>query len=114
MELASNHAFRQEHDGQRVALFDAAKEVADEAGVTEEALKAIFDADSEYKMTKALAAVEDETAAQLLAAKANQFRTLSRAKNAALKSCTAELQKWRDYEAGMPGVLASRITLEKS
>lgn len=109
-ELEANHAFRQEHDGQRAALFDAAKEMADEAGISEETLKAIFDADTEYKMTKALAAVEDETASSLLKEKANQFRGLTRAKETALKSPTTELQKWRDYEAGMPGVLSGKIT----
>ena len=109
-ELEANHAFRQEHDGQRAALFDAAKEVAGEAGISEEVLKSIFDADSEYKMAKALGAVEDETAAGLLKEKANQFRGLTRAKEMALKSPTAELQKWRDYEAGMPGVLSGKIT----
>jgi hypothetical protein len=109
-ELEANHAFRQEHDGQRAALFDAAKEVTGEAGISEETLQAIFDADSEYKMAKALGAVEDETAAGLLKEKANQFRGLTRAKELALKSPTAELQKWRDYEAGMPGVLSGKIT----
>ena len=54
-ELEANHAFRQEHDGQRAALFDAAKEVAGEAGISEETLKSIFDADSEYQMAKAFA-----------------------------------------------------------
>lgn len=109
-ELEANHAFRQEHDGQRAALFDAAKEVAEEAGISEEVLKSIFDAESEYQMAKALGAVEDETAAGLLKEKANQFRGLTRAKTQALKSPTAELQKWRDYEAGMPGVLSGKIT----
>ena len=109
-ELEANHAFRQEHDGQRAALFDAAKEVAGEAGISEEVLQAIFDADSEYKMAKALGAVEDETAAGLLKEKANQFLGLTRAKEMALRSPTAELQKWRDYEAGMPGVLSGKIT----
>ncbi len=109
-ELEANHAFRQEHDGQRAALFDAAKEVAGEAGISEETLQAIFDADSEYQMAKALGAVEDETAAGLLKEKANHFRGLTRAKEIALKSPTAELQKWRDYEAGMPGVLSGKIT----
>jgi hypothetical protein len=109
-ELKANHAFRQEHDGQRAALFDAAKEVAEEAGISEEVLKSIFDAESEYQMAKALGAVEDETAAGLLKEKANQFRGLTRAKVQALKSPTAELQKWRDYEAGMPGVLSGKIT----
>ncbi len=73
-------------------------------------LKLIFDADSEYRMAKALGAVEDETAAGLLKEKSNQFRGLTRAKEISLKSPTAELQKWRDYEAGMPAVLSGKIT----
>ena len=109
-ELEANHAFRQEHDGQRAALFDAAKEVADEAGISEDTLKSIFDADTEYKMARALSEVEDDTAAALLKEKANAFRGLTKAKETALKNPTGELQKWRDYEAGMPGVLAGKIT----
>lgn len=62
-ELQGNHAFRQEHDARRAALFEEAKEVADEVNLDEDTLKAIFDADTEYKMAKALADVDDETAA---------------------------------------------------
>ena len=49
-------------------------------------------------------------AAGLLEGKANKFRGLNRTKAIALKSPTAELQKWRDYEAGMARVLSGKIT----
>lgn len=109
-ELQGNHAFRAEHDGRRAALFEEAKEVADEVNLDEDTLKAIFDADTEYKMAKALADVDDETAASLIRQKANEFRSLTRAKETAMKNPTAEIQKWKDHEAGFAGTTAKNFT----
>jgi hypothetical protein len=111
-DLASNPAFMAEFDGRRAVLHEEASEIAQAAGVDGAVVEAVFGAKNEYDLVKALAAVEDETAAALLKEKGRAFLGLTKQKELALKgpNVTEELKRWRDYEQSMQGALTARFS----
>lgn len=108
-ELEGIDAFRAEFDGRRAGLVAEMEAVAHDAGIDKAIVKALVDAGTEYKISKALEDLDDPTAKSLLTGKAREFVKLTHAKDAARRNPLEEVAKWRDYQESMRGVVATTV-----
>ena len=108
-ELEGIDAFRAEFDGRRAGLVAEMEAVAHDAGIDKAIVKALVDAGTEYKISKALEDLDDPTAKSLLTGKAREFVKLTQAKDAARQNPLEEVAKWRDYQESMRGVVATTV-----
>lgn len=109
-DLENNAAFRQQFDGQRAGLLASAQEVAKEAGIDPAIVDKVFQATSEYSLARAIGAVEDADAKQLLAVKARAFMDLTKQRDAAVKNPLDSLKEWKNQEEALIGKTAKGFT----
>jgi hypothetical protein len=102
-ELEGNHAFLAEFDGKRARIEDEVREVVKEAGLGDDVAAAVLAAGSRYKLTQALADLDDPAAVKVLTDLGLEFTRLSNDREAAVKAPADHLKKWRDYEQAMMG-----------